>query len=389
MEIANLMEPYLGSQSSRRLMAAAGAGMGLANGALTGIQADAPPPLRGAPPEVDRLAVTVVTDSYFHFFESSGTFAGVNVRRWQQPPDSAPPRRMPQNEWGLSLHLESARGAETRRVLIDFGYTPETMNNNVGMFGVDPSRLDAMVLSHGHYDHFGGMVGFLAAHRHELRPGLPFYLGGEECFCARETGPAGAPKNFGVLDRRAIAEAKLRVMFAEKPSLLVDHGFTTGWIPQTSFERPAQPSRMTVGVDADGMGCEPSRMPPGKRDGGMMVDDFLHEQATCFHVKDRGLVIMTSCGHRGIVNTVQAAIEVSGITKVHAILGGFHLMPLSADYAHETARALAKFEPDCLIPMHCSGETFFEAAKQALPGKVIRTSTGTRYEFGAAANVSA
>jgi 7,8-dihydropterin-6-yl-methyl-4-(beta-D-ribofuranosyl)aminobenzene 5'-phosphate synthase len=375
------METYLGSRSPRRLMAAVGSGMGLANGALSGIRTDPAPPLRGAPPEVDSVSVTVITDSYFHFFESSGTFAGVGVQRWQQPATSAPPRRMPQNEWGLSLHVESVRGKETRRVLIDFGYTPETINNNVDMFGVDPGKLDAMLLSHGHYDHFGGMVGFLAAHRHELKPGLPFYLGGEECFCARETGPADAPRNFGVLDRRAIAEAKLRVLFADKPSLLAEHGFTTGWIPQTSFERPAQPSRMKVGIGPDGMGCDPARLPADKRSASMLVDDFLHEQATCFHVKGKGLVVMTSCGHRGIVNTVRAAIEVSGVSKVHAILGGFHLMPLSADYARDTARELAKFDPDCLIPMHCSGETFIEAAKQAMPGKVLRTSTGTRFAF--------
>ena len=376
------MDSYLGSRSPRRLLAAAGAGMGLANGAFTGIETDAAPPLRGAPPEVDGVSVTVITDSYFHLFESSGRFAGVSVQRWQQPATSAPPRRMPQNEWGLSLHVESRRDAESRRVLVDFGYTPETINNNLEMFGIDPSRLDAMLLSHGHYDHFGGMAGFLAAHRHQLKPGLPFYVGGEECFCARETGPANAPRNFGVLDRRAIAEAKLQVLFADKASLLAGHGFTTGWIAQTSFERPAQPSRMKVGLDADGMGCDPARLPSEKRASTMLVDDFLHEQATCFHVKGKGLVVMTSCGHRGIINTVQAAIEVSGVTKVHAILGGFHLMPLSADYASDTARELAKFEPDCLIPMHCSGETFIEAAKQALPGKVLRTSTGTRFDFG-------
>lgn len=378
------MSSYLGSRSPRRLMAAVGAGMGLANGALSGIQADEAPRLQGPPPEVDRVSVTVVTDSYFHFFEPSGTFAGVNVRRWPQPVTSDPPRRMPQNEWGLSLHVESAAGAQTRRVLIDFGYTPETMNNNVGMFGVDPARLDAMVLSHGHYDHFGGMVGFLAAHRDAIPPGLPFYLGGEECFCARETGTPEAPRNFGVLDRRAIAEAKLRVLFAERPSLVAGHGFTTGWIPQTSFERPAQPSRMRVGVGPDGMGCDPARLPAAKRGESMLVDDFLHEQATCFNVRGKGLVIMTSCGHRGVVNTVRAAIEVSGIDRVHAILGGFHLMPMPAEYARETARELAKFEPDCLIPMHCSGETFMEAAREVMPGKVVRTSTGTRYDFVAA-----
>lgn len=376
------MDSYLGSRSPRRLMAAAGAGMGLASGVFTGIQADEAPPLRGAPPEVDRLSVTVVTDSYFHFFEPSGRLAGVDVKRWQRAPTSEPPRRMPLNEWGLSLYLESARGPETRRVLIDFGYSPETINCNVEMFGLDPSTLDALVLSHGHFDHFGGMAGFLAAHGAKLRPGLPYYLGGEECFCARETGPESAPSNFGSLDRRAIAQAKLKVLFADKPSLLAEHGFTTGWIPQTSFEQPAKPSRMRIGLGADGAGCDPARLPADRRGASMMVDDFLHEQASCFHVKGKGLVVITSCGHRGVVNTVQAAIEVSGVSKVHAILGGFHLMPMSADYARETARALAAFEPDCLIPMHCSGEAFIETAKAALPGRVIRSSTGTRFGFG-------
>ena len=117
----------------------------------------------------------------------------------------------------------------------------------------------------------------------------------------------------------------------------------------------------------------------------MMVDDFQHELATCYRVKGKGLVVMTSCGHRGVVNTVQAALQVSGASKVHAILGGFHLMPMSVDYAQQTARALAELEPDCLIPMHCSGENFIEAAKQAMPGRVLRSSTGTRFTFGAAA----
>lgn len=378
------MGAYLGSQSPRRLMAAVGAGMGLANGVFTGIQADEAPPLKGAPPEVDRVSVTVVTDSYHHNFEASGKFAGVDVQRYAMPPSNDPPRRILQNEWGLALHVESALGRGTRRVLIDFGYTHETINNNLELLNLDPSKLDAMVLSHGHYDHFGGMVGFLQAHRRKLKPALPFYLGGEECFCARETGPADKPRNFGVLDRRAIAEANLRVLFAEKPSLVAVHGFTTGWIPKVSFEKPAQPSRMKVGIGPDGMGCAAAELPEEKRNAVMMVDDFQHEQATCFHVKGKGLVVMTSCGHRGVVNTVRAAIKVSGVSKVHAILGGFHLMPMSAEYAGETARALAEFDADCLIPMHCSGENFFDAARQAMPGRVVRTSTGTRFTFGTA-----
>ncbi|MGH7185876.1 MAG: MBL fold metallo-hydrolase [Pseudomonadota bacterium] len=287
-----------------------------------------------------------------------------------------------QNEWGLALYLESARGAETRRILMDFGYTPETLSNNLDLLGIDPALLDAMLLTHGHYDHFGGMAGFLEAYRDRLNPALPFYLGGEECFCAREMGPEDAPGNFGVLDRRAIAAAGLRVLFAEKPSSIADHGFTTGWIPQVSFERPAQPSRMKVGIGADGLGCAASRLPESKRSEARMVDDFQHEQAVCFHVKGKGLVLMTSCGHRGVINTVRAAIEVSGIRRLHAVIGGFHLMPMPAEYALTTAGALAEFAPDCVIPMHCSGEAFIEAAKQSMPGKVLRTSTGTRFTFG-------
>jgi 7,8-dihydropterin-6-yl-methyl-4-(beta-D-ribofuranosyl)aminobenzene 5'-phosphate synthase len=288
-----------------------------------------------------------------------------------------------ENEWGLSLHLESARGAETRQILVDFGFTPETLNGNLALLGIDPAKLDAMLLTHGHYDHFGGMVGFLAAHRQKLKPGLPFYLGGEECFCTRETGPANAPSNFGSLDRKAIADSGVRMLIADRPSLVADHGASTGFIPLVSFEKPAQPSRMKIGKQADGVGCAPEGLPPEKRTLTLVPDDFQHELATFFNVKGKGLVILTSCGHRGIVNSVRGAIKVSGISKVHAILGGFHLMPMPEEYVRSTVAALKEINPDYLIPMHCSGMTFYEVAKQEMPGRVLLSSTGTRFTFGA------
>jgi len=377
------MTDYLGGFSRRQLLAAAmgATGLGLSGGVFSAGKDENAPAMTGSPPEVDRLSVQVVTDSYHHLFEPGGKIGDVAVQRYSRPPSPDLPRTL-QNEWGLSLHLESTRGAEKRQVLVDFGFTPETLNANLALLGIDPAKLDAMLLTHGHYDHFGGMVGFLAAHKAKLKAGLPFVLGGEECFCSRETGPAGTPSNFGSLDRKAIAEAGVKVQFAERPSLLADHGFTTGFIPLSSFEKPAQPSRMKIGQQS-GVGCAPEGLAPEKRTLSIVPDDFQHEQATGYLVKGKGLVILTSCGHRGIVNSVKGAMKVSGVNKVHAILGGFHLMPMPLEYVKGTVAALKEINPDVLIPMHCSGSTFYEVAKQEMPGRVVLSSTGSRYTFGA------
>ena len=335
----------------------------------------------GGVPQVDRLSVRVVTDAYHHAFERSGKVGEVDVERvsFALAPNTTP--KTPKNEWGLALHVESARGKETRRILIDFGFTSETLNHNLGLFGIDAGTLDALVLSHGHYDHFGGMAGFLKAQRSKLKARLPLYLGGEECFCVREAGVGSASGSFGALDRKAIAAAKLRMVTTEKPQSIAGHGFSTGWIPAESFERVLSPTRMKVGM-AKGVGCAANKMPPEKRSADMIPDDFQHEHATCFNVKDRGLVVITSCGHRGVVNSVKAAVKVSGVEKVHAVLGGFHLAPHPPEYVGETVKTLKEIDPDYVIPMHCTGETFLAMAQQEMPGKVIRSSTGSRYMFG-------
>lgn len=376
------MSRYLGQIPRRALLGAAGAtGLGLAGGFFAGVRVAQAQTLSGAVPTIDKLSVKVVTDSYFHQFAPTESLPGLQVRRATRPPSKELPRTL-LNEWGLALHLESTQSNTTKHMLVDFGFSATALNNNLELLGIDPARLDAMLLTHGHYDHFGGMVGFLQQHAAKLKKDLPFYLGGEECFCTRETGPVNAPSNFGSLDRHAIAQAGLKVVFADKASVVADHAFTTGNIPLVSFEKPMQPSRMRLGVGSDGLGCAPDRMPVDKRSLTIAPDDFQHEQATCFHIKNKGLVVLASCGHRGIVNSVRAAIQVSGINKVHAILGGFHLMPMPLDYIKATVAELKSIDPDYLIPMHCSGLPFYEEAKAQMPGKVPLASTGTTFVFG-------
>jgi 7,8-dihydropterin-6-yl-methyl-4-(beta-D-ribofuranosyl)aminobenzene 5'-phosphate synthase len=339
--------------------------------------------ISGNVPEIDRATVRVVTDNYHFALSPSGNIGDVEVGRVGFPLSDQPPGKVLLSEFGLSMHLETQRENETRNILIDFGYSSPTLLNNLEILGIDPTKLDAMVLSHGHYDHFGGMVGFLAATQGKRKPKLPLYLGGEECYCSRQfTAGVPRPLNFGALDRKAIADADLSVVTAEGPSVIADHAFTTGHIPRATFERVLSPTRMKVGVE-NGLGCFPDKMPADRRPIDWAPDEFDHEIATCVNVKGRGLVVTTSCGHRGVVNAVKQAIAASGVQKVHAVVGGFHLAPHNEDYLRQTMNEMVALDIDHIVPMHCTGELFYEMLKAELPKKVIRSYTGTKLVFGA------
>jgi 7,8-dihydropterin-6-yl-methyl-4-(beta-D-ribofuranosyl)aminobenzene 5'-phosphate synthase len=334
--------------------------------------------LRGQVPTVDRLAVRIVTDNIVIQFVPNETRDGLAIERksGNTHPDR-PPRHILNGEWGLAMHAQSSARGQERNVLVDFGYTPEVLNNNLAILNIDPASFDAIVLSHGHYDHFGGMVGFLQAHAAKLKKEIPFYCGGEDTFCIRRN-PGG---QFGALDRKAILDSGLTLMMASEPALVADHAFTTGRIGQTSFEKPLQPSTEIVGIQ-DGFGCFPDEMPAHKNTGTYIADDFEHEIATVYNVRGRGLVVLTSCSHRGVINTVRAAMAASGIDQVLAVIGGFHIVPpLGDDYIRQAIAEFRDIDPQYIIVGHCTGDRFYDLARAELGDKVIHSAVGARFVF--------
>jgi 7,8-dihydropterin-6-yl-methyl-4-(beta-D-ribofuranosyl)aminobenzene 5'-phosphate synthase len=339
--------------------------------------------LSGSVPELDGVAVRVLVDSYQFAVAPSRKLADVDIQHfgWGISSDK-PPGRTLISEFGLSMLAETRRGTETRTVLVDFGFTPEALINNTTLLGIDPAELDALVLSHGHYDHFGGLAGFLRANNGKLKPKLPIFIGGEEAFCSREWTAAPVHANFGALDRKALEDANLTVTYAEGAALVADHGFTTGHIDQTSFEKILSPSAMRIGVE-HGIGCYADKLPEDERTNTIIPDQFRHEIATAFNLRGRGLIVLTSCGHRGVLNAIKQAQATSGINKVHAVIGGFHLAPYKEDYVRDTVAAIKEMDIDYVVPLHCTGEPFYEMAKAEMPNKLLRSYTGTRFVFNA------
>lgn len=327
---------------------------------------------------VERLTLHVLVDAATFGFAQPIRRADLIVERAPpRPLNEAEPRHTLGAEFGLSLLAESVIGTETRRVMIDFGYTPEVLRNNLALQRISLSSVDAFVLSHGHFDHFGGVTALLDVGA-DLKPGVPLWVGGEEIFCARETLLAGSAQSFGRVPREQLAAAGIMVRIAPQPVTVADHAFTSGEIALRSFERTINPTIMRPGD-----GCRRDLLPEEKRSLTKVPDDLSHELATCYVVKNRGLVVQSSCSHRGILNAVRRAREVSGVERVHAVVGGFHLVwPRTEEEAVKTVDALLDIDPDYVIPMHCSGEVFIAEALRRMPQKVVRPYVGSRFIFG-------
>lgn len=338
-------------------------------------------------PVVDEVIVREITDNTHDIFLRGATAPGLTVSRTGFP--AASQGKTLESEWGLALHVQSRKGPETRRYLLDFGFTPDVYTNNLEILKIDVAQVDALIISHGHFDHVGGLMGFLEAQRSRMRKELRLYTGGEDDFCHRfNSNQDGSFTEFGTpLDRRRLRELNVETVLAEAPVVIAGQAFTTGVVPRTSMEHVLPNTWVEYGVK-DGLGCDTNaymnhHFTADELAGKPEPDQHWHEHATCFQLGDRGLVVLTSCGHAGIINTVRRAQEVSGVEKIYALVGGFHLAPAPDDYLRQVMAELKKFDIEHVFPMHCSGQNFVDLAKQAMPENLVLCATGSTFTFTA------
>jgi 7,8-dihydropterin-6-yl-methyl-4-(beta-D-ribofuranosyl)aminobenzene 5'-phosphate synthase len=325
------------------------------------------------PPTVESLSVRLVVDSYHDIFMPKAEHPFCRIEHVARMPGRE--RETFACEWGLSLHLESKLAGQRHQYLLDFGFTPEVLNRNFDLLGIEPDKLDGLILSHSHRDHYGGMVGFVDRYRPEMRDDLKLYTGaGNITFREKWAGARGGdPVPMGALDGEALASSHVETVCCEHAHAL-DGAFTSGPIAWQSFEK-VTPTTLVEPTPLD-------HFTEAERRGRLVLDKHPDEHATCYVVQGRGLVVISSCGHCGIVNTVKTAQAVSGVEKVHAVIGGFHLGAAPADYIAHTVAELQALQPDVVVPMHCTGRPFIDAVLQAMPQQVVLSSTGSRFTFG-------
>src|SRR6185437_3581663 len=164
------------------------------------------------PPTVESLSVRLVVDSYFDLFMLKATHPHCRIEHVSRIPGRETSTLA--CEWGLSLHLESVKSGDKHQYLLDFGFTPEIVNRNVDLLGIEPEKLDGLILSHSHRDHYGGLVGFVEAHRARLRDDVKLYTGGDLTFREkwRGGGEGKEPVSVGALDGAALSAARVETV---------------------------------------------------------------------------------------------------------------------------------------------------------------------------------
>jgi 7,8-dihydropterin-6-yl-methyl-4-(beta-D-ribofuranosyl)aminobenzene 5'-phosphate synthase len=320
---------------------------------------------------VDEVVVTMLMDNSY---DGLLTDVGAAERRGLVKTPASPSSVMLDGETrpglvaehGFSALVTVRRADRTHTLLFDTGISPTGMADNMERLGIDATDIEVVVLSHGHFDHAGGLEGLAGLRR---RSGLPIVVHPLVWSRRRLAIPEMPAVELPTVSKRSLEQEGFEVIERRQRSLVLDGSvLVTGEVDRTTDFETGFPFHERFHDDA----WEPDPL-------------ILDDQALVVHVRDLGLLVLTGCGHAGAVNIARHAMRLTGVDRLHAMLGGFHLGgPAFERIIEPTVSALTEMQPSVIVPAHCTGWKAQHRFAAALPDAFIPNAVGTSYTLTAA-----
>jgi 7,8-dihydropterin-6-yl-methyl-4-(beta-D-ribofuranosyl)aminobenzene 5'-phosphate synthase len=310
---------------------------------------------RIALPEVDAAQVTLVMDNSIDILMASTDVA----KRFPIGP-ALFERPQPMAEHGFSALIQVKHGEKSGTVLFDTGVSRRGILHNLDALEVDAADIQAIVLSHGHADHALGLPGLL---ERLGRRNLPLVLHPEAFLERKLVLPNGMELPIPPPRRADLRREHIEVIEEAGPSTLIDGMIlVSGEVARTTDFETGFPIHWA------------------KRDGVWVPDPLvLDDQCAIVNVRDKGLIVVSGCGHAGIINIIEHARALTGVDRVYTVVGGFHLTGgLFEPIIPATIAALERLKPRYVMPGHCTGWSATHRLARALPDAFIPNSVGTR-----------
>jgi 7,8-dihydropterin-6-yl-methyl-4-(beta-D-ribofuranosyl)aminobenzene 5'-phosphate synthase len=252
-------------------------------------------------------------------------------------------------EWGLSILVET----KGLKILIDTGAS-STVPHNVRPLGVDLSSIQKVVLSHGHFDHTGGLKGVLLQAGRKIEViAHPDVFGNKHTRIGQTERYIGMPYN-----RKELESAGASFKLSKEPVWITDNIVTTGEIPMSTEYETIEPNFII------------------KADTGTVPDTFTDDQALIIKT-EMGLVVILGCAHRGMINTLRHAQKITGVEAINTVIGGTHLLQASEERTLMTAAALQEMGVQRVGVSHCTGMKASVLLAQQLGDAFFSNNTGS------------
>ena len=309
---------------------------------------------------VDRVEVLSIMDNSIDVLMGNTSIA----RRAPRERDSFS-RPQLRSEHGVSMLVTLHENGNKDSFLFDTGVTIDGVLHNMDALEVRPNALHAIVLSHGHTDHTRGLIGLIKRYG---RPGIPIVLHPDAFLQRKNVHPDGHETEHIPPSQGDLQAEDIQIVEERGPTMLVgEHALVTGQIARTTSFEKGTPTQVAW------------------IDGKWQPDPWIHDdQAVIVNVRNKGLVVLTGCGHAGVVNTLKHARDMTGVKDIHAVIGGFHLTgPIFEPIIVPTIQALKEFNPGVIVPEHCTGWKAIHLIAREFPDAFIPNSVGTTMVIGA------